>query len=366
MKPMELRLTPWRAADARRVRHAQHSWSSREGLLVEILTREGAIGRGEASPLPGYSSETLVKCAGALRAARPRDWWIPEEPSQLALAWLAMRQSFASAPRAALAACEAAMADLCAQRARLPLWRVLSMQPDVPQDVCPGPRRLAALLTARDPRSLEEEVGKRLDQGYSVFKLKSLGTQTLEEERERWRRVLGVSVERSPKLRLDANQTWPFSDLQRWLDAAAHFGIEFVEEPVPWDGPWPAAPSRVPTALDESLASIEGEIGEGATTARNVRVLVLKPTVLGLARSVELASWACAHRLDVVITHTFEGPWGFALCIHLALALGTPARAHGLMPHGLVAPGWPMAPFAWPAGAELRPVDAPGLGVEGV
>src|SRR3712207_7895160 len=41
--------------------------SHREGLLVELASDRGAVGWGEASPLPGFSRENLDEAAEQLR-----------------------------------------------------------------------------------------------------------------------------------------------------------------------------------------------------------------------------------------------------------------------------------------------------------
>ena len=51
--------------------NASRAWRERRGLLLEICDREGRIGQGEASPLPGFSSDTLAEARADLLGV---DW----------------------------------------------------------------------------------------------------------------------------------------------------------------------------------------------------------------------------------------------------------------------------------------------------
>ena len=51
--------------------NASMAWRQRRGLLLELCDREGRIGQGEASPLPGFSSDTLVEARADLLGV---DW----------------------------------------------------------------------------------------------------------------------------------------------------------------------------------------------------------------------------------------------------------------------------------------------------
>ncbi len=50
------------------------SWTTRHGLLLQLFCEEGLFGQGEASPLPGYSRDTIEECEAALTALGPEDF----------------------------------------------------------------------------------------------------------------------------------------------------------------------------------------------------------------------------------------------------------------------------------------------------
>lgn len=140
------------------------------------------------------------------------------------------------------------------------------------------------------------------------------------------------------------------------------FEIEFVEEPVS-DGRWEKLPPvSVPLGADESLQRRQPDcVAELAE--RGVGVFVLKPMVLGLSGALAIGTTARRLGLDVVVSHAFEGPIGFAASAALAFAVGSPGLASGLGPHpGLSA--WPgLRPLAL-AGHHLAAPSGPGLGIE--
>ena len=63
--------------------NASVEWRERRALLLELTDREGRVGQGEASPLPGFSSDTLDECRTQLLRV---DWSkLPDLASGLSL-----------------------------------------------------------------------------------------------------------------------------------------------------------------------------------------------------------------------------------------------------------------------------------------
>jgi L-alanine-DL-glutamate epimerase-like enolase superfamily enzyme len=203
-----------------------------------------------------------------------------------------------------------------------------------------------------------------MEEGYASIKVK-VGGQPLEDDMrvvfEVAEAAAGVSNSQrtGARVRVDANRAWQPETATQVLTALRAWGIEFVEEPVA-GGQWSKlAGCSVPLAADESLA-------QGYAVAKlaslGVRTVVLKPTVLGLSRSVALAKAARSLGMTVVVSHTFDGKVAYAAAAALALAVGSSDVASGLGPHpGLAA--WPgEMPLALDA-SRLVPTAAPGLGI---
>lgn len=240
----------------------------RRGLLLRH--QEGDyVGFGEASPLPGYSPDTIDACRAALTGAGP-------------------------ATPAAEFARFAAELDLEGRRSRRSAHALL------------GARRsslpLCALVT--DLAAAEAAVTR----GLGAVKVKIGGGLALAASiRARWPEL---------ELRLDSNGA-P-------VDAAGVAALAplFVEEgPAPW------------TALDESLQSLTDAEVIARIRARTVRALILKPMTLGPARCLTLARLAADHEVPVTVTHTFDGPVALAAAAALALALPGRVLAVGLDHH---------------------------------
>ena len=328
---------------------ASGAWPMRTGLLVEL--RLGSLrGLGEASPLPGYSPDSIEESAQALGALNiaALEAAMHIEPTRAALR--AVAQLLPRSLPAARMAMETAALDLLARQRDLPAAALLGAEP--------GARRpLAYLLGTPGPYGLEVTSQAKLA-GYQHFKIKLGRAGHFDTElaavRE-LRRTLGAL----PRLRLDANQAWSQAEAQAACTLLEPLDIEFIEEPCkPLTG---AFRSPVPLALDESRQGLQAEELETLARCTGASVVVLKPMVLGgLSDCLDLAGRARSLGLAVIISHSFDGP--VALLSAAALARALPSRAaQGLAPHpGLRA--WPEVPLPIVDGA-LQGWSSPGLGL---
>jgi L-alanine-DL-glutamate epimerase-like enolase superfamily enzyme len=190
------------------------------------------------------------------------------------------------------------------------------------------------LLPSHAPEASLERARDYLRRGVRVFKLKVGPDQLLPVQRatlQALRNELGDAFE----LRLDANRSISRAALGETLRELARYRIEFLEEPLDDPQPDELAGSPCPLALDESLQRLHGAALDRLLELGSVQALVLKPTTLGgFGRCIRLALRGRQHGCWPVVSHTLEGPVGWAACAHLALALGSD-RAAGLwpMPH---------------------------------
>ncbi len=258
------------ASDARR------QWSVRKSVRVE-LEEDGLVGRGEAAPLPGYSRESLDDCVAALRGG-------------------------GTLPPAAAFALASARAEISAQRDGV--------------DLCPrGTRELAALDDAPGHAAYKRKLGRDLD-----------------AELERARQLREAHPQ--SRLRFDANGTLSIEDAKRALDALARIDAELFEEPVAYEALASLHPSPVPLALDESLQGEGGEARLREALDRGwIDAVVLKPSALGPEVCRRFAAMTRAAGAEVIVSHLYEGPLGYAAACALALEIGT-ALPQGLGRHG--------------------------------
>ncbi len=342
---------------ARRVfGNANQRYSERSGILLTLESDSG-YGQGEAAPLPGYSDDDLAETERELAALdyaalAPLIERSVSEPQTLLPALAAL-----SAPRGSAArfAVETALCDLVARRRDEPLHVLLRRCEPALTSAPLAPLPLAALL---EPGPLLEQAQRALEEGFKTLKVK-LGAPDGEREQAE----LAHLRERCGDgfvLRLDANRALSASEARRRLSALAPLCVELVEEPCANFAE--LGDVGIALARDESLRAL---LNEDAAPPRDARVTtwVVKPSVLaGLSGALRVIGCARALGVDVIVSHTFEGPLGFAALGELALALGATQRAQGLAPYPLLS-GWGSAALArrspW-----LEPHRRPGLGLE--
>jgi o-succinylbenzoate---CoA ligase len=270
----------------------------RESVIVEVMRPSGAIGYGEAAPLSPRDS--IGNALRALDGARV------DSPS-------------------ARFAIEIAELDAFAKEIGVPLASILGSN-------------IAELPTAIVVDAPVETTAR-------CIKIK-VGP---DGDVERVRRIAAAAPHAT--LRLDANRSWPRDRVHAYMTELAGLPIEFVEEPcldAHTLGPMP-----LPIALDESLADDVDWSGAAA--------IVLKPSLLGLARCRELAARARAQGIAPIVTHGLEGPIGTAACAAFALAIGGD-RAVGLGAHPAL-DAWDLrVPHLQPD--RIVAVDLPGLGLD--
>lgn len=303
--------------------NAQRSWEERESLEL-LLEDETGVGVGEAAPLPGYSPDTLEQAERAL-SEYPFDALpalIERDNVLEVLASLPVLE----VPSARFALESAVLGWLAARRQSKPSELLLSArgaQSEARQGL-----PLAHLVEIADA---EAQAERALASGYSTLKLKvgtALGFEHEVAALMRLRARFGSSL----GLRVDANGSFPRQEALDRLRALAAVLPEFLEEPLPHEGER-LTQTLVPIGWDESLTSPAALSKLGLERA-NVRVLVLKPTLLGgISRTLAFVERACSLGCAWVLSHAFEGDSGYRALCELALGLPQPELAHGLAPH---------------------------------
>jgi o-succinylbenzoate synthase len=315
-------------------RSANGSWTARKGLLVAIDV-DGVTGIGEASPLPGFSRDDLATCRRAL-ATPPAT--TDGEPAALAAALAA------AYPPAAAWALFTAILDARARARGLALAALLAPRPAASLPVAAVVDGVAAALVAvaRGIRTVKVKIGGSLgDLDDAAGAIAAI------------RDAVGPAI----AIRADGNRSFPAASVPALLDRLAPLDVEYVEEPAA--GLAFTARTAPPIALDESLAD---PAFDPAIDAGLIAAVVLKPTVLGPARTLALAARAQAAGVAVVMSHALEGPVGFAACAELALAFS--GSAIGATAAGLAAyPGLDASRVPTLGGASLEGVPRIGHGV---
>jgi L-Ala-D/L-Glu epimerase len=313
-----------------------HSTRYRRGCELELTTVDGVVGRGEASPLPRFSSESYEQARDELSGIGDLDLDLASKPGdcqQFVSSVVARAGCTLPSARCAL---EGALLDLVAQRLQLSVANLIAEMVNAVDVRAPSPLQslgLSAVLTARELPSLLNSARSAVAQGFETLKLK-MGPAAEFEREFHLIESLRASLDSSVRLRLDPNQAWSLQVLSRNLERLATLAPEFVEEPAAFVDLLRMGPSPVPLAIDESLRDEATlEIVAEHHARLKLSTLVVKPALLGLMRAIGIAEYGRRLGLDIVVTHLFDGPIGLATAASLALALGSRQTAQGLAPH---------------------------------
>lgn len=327
------------------VGNARDQWQARTSVRL-ILHAGASVGLGEASPLPGFSTETIADAREALESLA----WPAHPPSSLPEI-----DAFCASigPASARFAAETALLDLLARALEVPLWVLFAPEAEA--------LPLARVLWGDELEQWLHQATEAIEDGVTTLKVKIGRPGRFDDELEQLtelRRFVGSDC----RLRLDANGTLPSDHAQAMLRALAPLCPELIEEPTDFDTIMERLDPIVPLALDESL--LERRRWESVLRSPKLTALVLKPTALGgLLTAWRLASKARANDLDVIVSHTLDGTIARAAAAHLALALGGP-RAAGLGSHPALAPLSDGLMATWIESHQIEPPASPGLALE--
>jgi muconate cycloisomerase len=344
-----------------RVGNGDHATTTRIAIEIDVRVESGDrvwLGRGSATPMPGYSIDTLVQTEAAFaEVGRALPWSFPgigQLPEELA-------GRLAHLPPAARGAIETAILDAAGQISERPLWALL-------RAVVPPSLPVCAFL----PPELDQLVARS-------EALCALGIVS-----QKWKLSDAAQIEvlaRLPRdrvrLRIDANRTYTPEAFAAISGRLAALGPQYVEEPIGGDlAAWilgaPASALReLRFAVDESLAALRASDAlavlrrfSPAIAGGRLSTVVVKPARDGLLGALALGRAARAAGADVVVTHMFDGPRGHLAATHLAFALGV-SDAQGLAAQpGLGDPREPAiaALYARLSTAQLVRPSEPGLG----
>jgi L-Ala-D/L-Glu epimerase len=255
--------------------------AERELLLLRLEDDDGAVGYGEAAPLPSYDGVTIDEVLDALRA---RD---------------------GNGPPQARAAEEMALLDLEASRA----GRAIG-EPGA--DAIPVNRTLAG----GPPVEVADRAAEGVREGYSCFKVK-VGLPDDADRVAAVREAIGPW----PALRVDANGAWSPDEAVAAIERLAPYDLQLVEQPCQTLEEMARVRREVdvPIAADESVASpedVRSAAGAGACDIVNVK---LAPSG-GFNAAREALREADAHGLGAFLSSTLDGPWGISAALQLAAA----------------------------------------------
>jgi muconate cycloisomerase len=354
----------------KRVRHASHSRSATDNVLVRCVLEDGTAGHGEGVPRDYVTGETIDSAFALLGASDLRSQLEPCADFGRAVA-LAERLRLKPQPgdergiqgNAARCALELAVLDAYGQHCGEPLARVTALVAPELHEPRPWVRYSGAITSARGFKARMAALVLRL-YGFQQVKVKvGIAGQDDPQRLAAIRRRLGPKID----LRVDANEAWAPDEAAERIRALEPFGITAVEQPVPHA----AVASlkevrtqvRVPVMLDESLCGLmdaEQAVEWGTCDLFNLRLSKCGGFIPTL-RLAQLARW---HHLGCQLgCQVGETALLSAAGRHFAASVGGLRYLEGSYDRHLVREslGTHDLTFRW--GGWAPALTAPGLGV---
>jgi len=321
--------------------------TDREGLLLSLGDGQHT-GFGEATPMPGWSADTVGSCAAALAAVSAAVSVI-DDPDDPRLDHVLDDLERVPHARAALAG---AVADLRAKRSGSTLAATLTAEPAATVLV-------NTLVSAEAPQDVATLCAAAVSAGFEAIKIKvGVFDPSVDVDRvAAARSAVGPDIE----LRVDANGSWDIDTAVATLERMAAIGLSYCEEPA--DGieliAAVGARSDIPVAVDESARDVD-DVARALATG-SIDVVIVKPQAIGgpdlAIRAVRLSAEFGA---TAVVTSVVDGAVGVAHALHVAAASGV-ARAHGLSTSSLLSAD--IAPALLISEGRIEVGNEPGIGV---
>ena len=370
MKVVELTAFHIRIPLRRPIKHASHSRTETDNLLVRCLLDDGSEGFGEGVPRDYVTGETVDTAIELLRRSNLGAQLDACKDFHEALA-LAERLSTAPVRgdqrgcqgNAARCAVEVALLDAagrCFGEPVVAVTQILAPELHQPREHV---RYSGAITSARGMKLLLAATMMRL---YRFKQLKvKVGIAGYDDVRRlrRIRRCVGRRID----LRIDANEAWSPAEVVERIRELEPYGISSVEQPVPHAVVACLAQARqevhTPIMLDESLCSrydAEQAVQNGTCNLFNLRLSKCG----GFIRTLRLAQFARQHGIGCQLgCQVGESAVLSAAGRHFASSVGDLRYLEGSYDRHLVKEPLGMEDLTFGRGGWAPALSAPGLGI---
>ena len=293
---------------------SKHHFSTKHGILIELVDEFGVKGFGEVSPLENTPGQNLDYLIGLI-----------EDHGPFLLSYLLEDSLFFSENTAfpLQAAIDVALLDLRSKTINKSIAEFISSETVRPT------LQSNAVIGAIDTAQIINYAKSMVENGYTALKVK-VGTSSLENDFERLRTLR----EEFPEilLRVDANGSWDRLTAIKAIDKFSRINISLIEQPVSSEDieglNQLSEYSDIPIAADESMLS--QSLRESIFEHSAVDYVILKPMLLGgITTSWPIAKKALQHDMKIIVTTSFDSSLGIAAAAHLAAAIGND-EFHGL------------------------------------
>jgi L-alanine-DL-glutamate epimerase-like enolase superfamily enzyme len=274
-------------------------------VLLTLETDEGLTGYGEAVGPSLAPLQTILE-------VEFRPFLVGADPLRTELALHRLEEltvNWAGFGAYAISAAEMALLDLKGKALGTPLVNLLG-------GVYRDSVEWMGYIFIDEPQANAALARRYLDEGYRTFKVKVGRDIELDARRLK---AIRETVGPEAKIRVDANMAWSRSTARRAIAALAPYGLQYVEQPLPWtdiDGMAAlSAAVDVPIAADESCTGVREAARLIEAGACEVLVLYVSEAG-GLTRAQQIVRMAEMAGVACVL-----GTWA-------ELGVGTAAGAH--------------------------------------
>lgn len=256
-----------------------------KGILIHLVDNEGNAGWGEASPLPGWSQETVEDAWQQLEQLKP---------TILSLHWASVNRlkDLELLPSVAFGL-ESAL---------------LSILKPFPEH-----RAHTSALLMGSVDAILRQAEERKQEGYEFAKLK-VGSLKFDEAFHVVQQLKDVF-----RLRIDVNRAWTTPQALSFFSQFPLDAFDYVEEP--FQNPADLSLFLHPLAVDESFISFEQ-----LELLPALKAVIYKPTLRGgMLGCLPLQAWTGKRGVQLVLSSSFESSLGLAHIATIAERLSLPA-----------------------------------------
>ena len=265
---------------------------------------------GEASPLPGFSKESLYDVKEKLEELENK--YLNTNPGSILNEQKLPSLKFAI---------EQAVNSIIIDSGDISSLFGLNPKAEI---------KINGFVPFRNENVFKKNISQLLQDGFEVIKIK-IGRKDFTEDLKFVSLANNIVKESGAKIRVDANGAWNLEDAKRNLEKLEYFQIDYVEQPVRTGEELAklSAISKIPLAADEALVKEENI---DLLLESKVSVFVLKPMLLGgLNPVLKIKDKAEAVGKQAIISTTFESPVGLSYLIYGA-SIFKPNLIHGIPP----------------------------------
>lgn len=309
-------------------------------VVILRLEHEGQVGLGEAAPSAYYGGENVAAILQTVEAAQPI---LGDDPFRIEDILARLTEAFPER-YATVCGIDIALHDLVGKLLGVPLYRMLGLSPERTPVT-------SYTISIDEPALMAQRAAAAAARAFKVLKIK-VGTERDDQ------RLAAIRAATDVPLRLDANTGWDKESTVRHLERWAHYGIEFIEQPIPpGDNEalrWIRQRSPVPIMADESCvdsADLPGLVD--CVDAVNIKLMKCK----GLREALRMIHVARAHGLKIMLGCMLETSVAITAAAHLS-----PLVDYGDLDGNLLLANDPFVGVAVEDGRLILP-DGPGLGI---